>query len=104
MARVTFQEAVIAMTKRETCSSFNFSIQEQTRCNILLKEWECNISEGRQQANEVRKSCEETFGFVDGSSLGLVSESSTETLGHINIAKHLVNIKENEERELAEIS
>jgi hypothetical protein len=103
-ARVAFQEAVIATTKRETGSSFRFSIPEQTRGNILLKEWERNISEGRQQAKEVRKSCEETFGFVDGSSLGLDSESSTETLGQINIAKHLLNIKENEERELAEIS
>jgi hypothetical protein len=36
--------------------------------------------------------------------LGLDSENSTETLGQINIAKHLLNIKENEERELAEIS
>jgi hypothetical protein len=42
--------------------------------------------------------------FIDGSLLGLDSESNTETLGQINIAKHLLNIKENEERELAEIS
>jgi hypothetical protein len=103
-ARVAFQEAIIATTKRETGSSFRFSIPEKTRGNILLKEWERNISEGRQQAKVVRKSCEETFVFVDGSSLGLDSENNTETLGQINIAKHLLNIKENEERELVEIS
>jgi hypothetical protein len=70
----------------------------------LLKAWERNISEGRQQAKEVRKSCEETFGFIDGSLLGLDNERSTETLGQINIAKNLLIIKENEERELDEIS
>jgi hypothetical protein len=104
VARVAFQEAVIATTKKETGSSSRLSIPEQTRGNILLKAWERNISEGRQQAKEVRNSCEETFSFIDGSLLGLDSESSTETLGQINIAKHLLNIKENEERELAEIS
>jgi hypothetical protein len=103
-ARVSFEEAVIATTKREMGSSFRLSILEQTRGNILLKEWERNILEGRQQAKEVRKSCKETFGFVDGSSMGLDSENSIETLGQINIDKHLLNIKENEEREFVEIS
>jgi hypothetical protein len=36
--------------------------------------------------------------------LNLDSENNTEALGQINIAKHLLNIFENEERELAEIS
>jgi hypothetical protein len=70
----------------------------------LLKEWERNISEGRQQAKEVRKSCEETFGFLDGSWLGSADENNTEILGQIITAKNLLKIKENEERELAEIS
>ena len=104
VARVAFQEAIIATTKKEIGSSSRLSITEQTRVNILLKVWERNISEGRQRAKEVRKSCEETFGFIDGSLLGLNSENNIETLGQINIAKHLLNIKENEERELAEIS
>jgi hypothetical protein len=47
----------------------------------LLKEWEHNISEGRQQAKEVRKSCEETFGFLDLSWSGSDDERSTEILG-----------------------
>ena len=80
-AWVTFQEAVIATTKKETGSNSRFSIPEQTQCNILLKAWERNISEGRQRAKEVRKSCEETFGFIDGSLLDLDSENNTETLG-----------------------
>ena len=70
----------------------------------MLKEWEHNISEGRQQAKEVRKSCEETFSFLDGSWLGSDDERSTEILGHINTTKHLLKIKENEETELAQIS
>jgi hypothetical protein len=48
VARFVFQEAVIATTKKETCSSSRISIPEQTRGNILLKAWECNISEGIQ--------------------------------------------------------
>jgi hypothetical protein len=104
VARIAFQEAIIATTRRETSSSSRFSISEQTRGNILLKEWERDISEGRQQAREIRKSCEETFGFLDGSWLGSDDEGSTETLGQINTAKHLLKIKENEERELVEIS
>jgi len=35
--------------------------------------------------------------------LYLDSENNTETLSQINIAKHLLNINENEQRELAEI-
>jgi hypothetical protein len=48
VARVSFQEAIIATTKKETGSSSRFSIPEKTRGNILLKEWERNIFEGRQ--------------------------------------------------------
>jgi hypothetical protein len=92
------------MTRRETGSSSRFSISEKTQGNILLKEWERDISEGRQKAREVRKSCEETFVFLDGSWLGSDDEGSTETLGQISTAKHLLKIKENEERELAKIS
>jgi hypothetical protein len=44
------------------------------------------------------------FRFLDGSWLGFDGERSTEILGRINTTKHLLNIKENEERELAEIS
>jgi hypothetical protein len=103
-ARVAFQEAIIATTRRETSSSSSFPIAEQTRGNILLKEWERNISEGKQQAMKLRKSCEEIFGLLSEICLGSDGESGMEILGQINTAKYMLNIKENEERELAEIS
>jgi len=37
VAQVSFQEAIIAMTRRETGSSSRFSISEQTQGNIFLK-------------------------------------------------------------------
>ena len=52
---VAFQEAIIATMRKEIRNSFSFPMSEQTRGNILLKEWERNISEGRQQAKEIRK-------------------------------------------------
>jgi hypothetical protein len=55
-ARVAFQEAVIAITNMESASSSEFSISEQTRGNILLKEWERSILEGKSQDKRVRKS------------------------------------------------
>jgi hypothetical protein len=48
-AQVAFQEAIIATMRREISSSPSFPISEQTRGNILLKEWERNISEGRNK-------------------------------------------------------
>ena len=55
-ARVSFQESIIATNNRESGSAPRFSISEQTRGNILLKEWEHNISEGKLQAKRVMKS------------------------------------------------
>jgi hypothetical protein len=52
----------------------------------------------------MRNSCEETFGLINESFLDLYRESSDGTLGQIDIAKHLLNIKENDEKEQAEIS
>jgi hypothetical protein len=42
--------------------------------------------------------------LINESLLDLDKERSTETLGQIDIAKRLLNIKENEEKEQAEIS
>jgi hypothetical protein len=42
----------------------------------------------------VRDSCEEFFGSINKKLLELDREASTGTLGKINIAKHLVDIKE----------
>jgi hypothetical protein len=52
----------------------------------------------------VMNSCEETFSLISKSLLDLDKESSVGTLGKINIAKHLLDIKENMEKEQAEIS
>jgi hypothetical protein len=103
-ARVAFQDVVIATTKIETVDSSKLSIAEQTRGNILLKVWEKNISESKGRANEVKNSCEETFSLISKSLLDLDKESSAGTLGKINIAKHLLDIKENMEKEQVEIS
>jgi hypothetical protein len=104
VARLTFQEAVIAMVKKEMGSSSKLSIPEKTRGNILLKAWDRNISESKECAKKVRNSCEETFILIDESLLSLDNESSVGTLGQIDITKHLLNIKENEEKEWVEIS
>jgi hypothetical protein len=103
-ARVTFQDVVIATTKIEMVSSSKLSIAEQTRGNILLKVWEQNISESKGRANEVKNFCEETFSLISKGLLDLDKESSAGTLGKINIAKHLLDIKENMEKQQVEIS
>jgi hypothetical protein len=90
--------------RREASSSSIFPIAEQTKGNILLKEWERNISEGKQQASKLRKSCKEIFSLLSEICLGSNGERGMEILGQINTAKYMLNIKENEERELAEIS
>jgi hypothetical protein len=53
---------------------------------------------------KLRKSCEEIFGLLNEFWLGSDGESSMEILGQINTAKYMLNIKENEERELVEIA
>jgi hypothetical protein len=103
-AWVAFQDVVIATTKIETVNTSKLSIAEQTRGNILLKVWEQNILESRGRANEVKNFCEETFSLISKGLLDLDEESSAGTLGKINIAKHLLDIKENMEEQQVEIS
>jgi hypothetical protein len=52
----------------------------------------------------VMNSCEETFALINKSLLDLDKEGSDGMLGKINIAKHLLDTKENVEKEKAEIS
>jgi hypothetical protein len=103
-ARVSFQDTVIAMMKIEMVDNSKLSITEQTRGNILLNVWEHNISESRGRANEVMNSCEETFALINKSLLDLDKDDNAGMLDKINIAKHLLDIKENVEKEQAEIS
>jgi hypothetical protein len=104
VARVTFQEVVIATNNKELGSIPRFPISEQTRGNILLKEWEHSISEGKIQAKRVMKSLEEDFSSIDGNLLGIVSEGNAKTLTQMNMAKISFDLKEKEERDSADIS
>jgi hypothetical protein len=104
VAQVAFQEAVIETTKEEVAISSRLSILEKTRGNILLKAWEHNISERRKRAKEMRDDCEETFSLINKKLLDLDKEGSAGTLGKINLAKHLLDIKENREKGQIELS
>jgi hypothetical protein len=73
----------------------SLSTLEKTKGNIILKTWEYNTVEGRRIAKEVKELCEETFGLLNKKLLGLDKEDISGTLGKINIAKHLLDIKEN---------
>ena len=103
-ARGVFQEAIILSVKEEMVIASRLSIPEKTRGNIMLKAWEHNIAENRQMAKEVRDSCEETFGLLNKKLVDLDKESSFGTLGKINIAKHLLDIKENVEKDQVDLS
>lgn len=104
VARVSFQDTVIATVKIKTVNNTKLSIAEKTKGNILLKVWEQNILESKGRANEVNIFCEETFSLISKSLLDLDKERSVGTLGKINIAKHLLDIKENMEKQQVEIS
>jgi hypothetical protein len=104
IAWVAFQEVVIATTKEAVAISSSLSIPEQTKGNILLKAWEHNISERRKRTKEMIDSCEETFGLINKNLLDLDKEGSAGTLGKINIAKHMQDIKENGEKGQIELS
>jgi hypothetical protein len=95
-----FWEAIIATTKEEMVIASRLSIREKSRGNILLKAWERNLLENREIAEKVRDSCEETFGLINKKLLDLDKENSSGMLGKINIVKHLLDIKENVERDL----
>jgi hypothetical protein len=77
VARIAFQEVVVATTKEGMVGSVRLSISEQTRGNILLKAWEHNISESRERAKEMKNSCEETFGLINKNLLNLDKEDSS---------------------------
>jgi hypothetical protein len=104
VAWISFQEVVIATTKEEVPISSRLSIPEKARGNILLKAREHNISESIKRAKEMRDSCEETFGLINKNLLDLDKESSVGTLGKINIAKHLLDIRENGEKGTIKLS
>jgi hypothetical protein len=94
--------AFLATNNRDSGSTISPS--EQTRGNILLKEWEHSISEGKLQAKRVTNSLEEAFSFIDGNLLGIDSGGNAEALIQMNMEKISLDLNEKEERDSVEIS
>jgi hypothetical protein len=103
-ARVAFQEVVIAMNNRVSTGSPRLAIPEKTRGNILLKDWEHNISLGKEQAQKVTNSLEEAFNSIDSEMLGMDSGGDIESLVQMNVEQISLDLKEKDERDLADIS
>jgi hypothetical protein len=103
-ARVVFQEAVIATNNRFSAEAPGLSIAEQTRGNILLKNWEHDIASSKEQAQKVANSLEETFKIINTELIGMESGGDTETLRQINMERISLDMKEKNERILMEIS
>jgi hypothetical protein len=103
-ARVAFQEVVIATNNRVSAGALRLTISEQTRGNIMLKEWEHNIAEGKQQAQKITNSLEEAFNSIDGELLGIDSGGDAETLMQMNVEQISLDLKEKEERDSSNIS
>jgi hypothetical protein len=103
-ARIAFQEAVIATNNRFLAGSPRLTIAEQTRGNILLKNWERDITLSKEQAQKVTNSLEEVVNNINGELLGIEIGGDTEALRQINIDRISLDIKEENERNSAEIS
>jgi hypothetical protein len=102
--RVTFQEAVTATNNRILAGSLGLAIPEKTRGNILLKDWEHNISLGKEQAQKITNSFEEAFNSIDGELLGMDSGGDAEKLMQMNVEQISLDLKENDEINLDDIS
>ena len=102
-SRVTFQEAVIATNNRFSGPP-GLTIAKQTRGNILLKNWEQDITLSKEQAQKVTNLLEEAYNAINGEQLGMEIGGDTEALRQINIDRISLDIKEENERSSAEIS
>jgi hypothetical protein len=103
-SRVAFQEAVIATNNRFSAGPPGLTIAEQTRGNILLKNWEHDITLSKEQVQKVTNSLEEAFNAINGELLGMEIGGDTETLRRMNIDRISLDMKEKNERNSAEIS
>jgi hypothetical protein len=102
-ARVTFQEEVI-VTNNRFSGPPRLTIAKQTKGNILLKNWEQDITLSKEQAQKVTNSLEEAVNNINGEQLGIEIGGNTEALRQINIDRISLNIKEENERSSTEIS
>jgi hypothetical protein len=103
-SRVAFQEAIIAMNNRVSVGTPRFTISEQTRGNILLKDWEHNIALGKEQAQKVTNSLEEAFNSIDGELLSIDNGGNAEALMQMNVEQISLDLKDKEERDSTDIS
>jgi hypothetical protein len=104
VARVTFQDAVIATNNKVSAGALGIAIPEKTRGNILLKYWEHNIALGKEQAQKVTNSLEEAFNSIDDKLLGIDSRGDAEALMQMNVEQISLDMKEKDERDSTNIS
>ena len=104
VARVTLQDAVIATNNRFSAGAPGLAIPEQTRGNILLKDWEHKISLGKEQVQKVIHSLEEDFNSIVGELLYIDSRGDAEALMQINVEHISFDLKEKDERDSVDIS
>jgi hypothetical protein len=104
VARVAFQEAVIAMNNRVLASAPRLTISEQTRGNILLKELDHNIRRRQATSPEDNQFLGGGLNSVDGELLGIDNGGDAETLMQMNVEYISLDLKEKEERDSTDIS
>jgi hypothetical protein len=69
-----------------------------------LKDWEHNISLGKEQAQKVTNSLEEYFNSIDDELLGINCRGDAEALIQMNVEHISLNLKEKDERDSTDIS
>ena len=94
-ARATFQKVVVLSAKEELSKIPRLSVTEYIRGDIILKVWDANIAERKKMAKEVKDDCKETFDFLDKGTLSIGEDNCLGLLGHINIVRHQLKLKEN---------
>jgi hypothetical protein len=102
-ARSAFQEAVIATNNRFSGPP-GLTIAEQTRGNILLQNWEHDITLSKEQTQKVTNLLAEACNAINGELLGMEIGGDTEALRQMNIDQVSLDMKEKNERNSTEIS
>jgi hypothetical protein len=69
-----------------------------------LKDWEHNITLGNEQTQKIANSLEEVFNSIDDELLGIDSRGNAEALMQMNVEQISLDLKEKEERDVADIS
>jgi hypothetical protein len=101
-ARIAFQEAVVATNNRFSGPP-GLTVAEQTRGNILLKNWEQIIASSKEQVQKVTNSLTEACSIMKNEQLGMEFGSDAEALRQVNTDQISINMKEENERKSAEI-